>query len=54
LEEIDKLAEEYRVHVLDNNKITDNYKEMLYKYDSMTLEEYLVKNVKTKEVRDFI
>jgi hypothetical protein len=40
--------------VLDNDKITDKYKEMLQIYDSMTLEEYLVKNIKTKEVRDFI
>ena len=54
MEEIDELAEEYRVHVLDNDKITDKYKEMLQKYDPMTLEEYLVKNIKTKEVRDFI
>lgn len=34
--------------------MTDKYKEMLQKYDTMTLEEYLKKTVKVQLVRDFI
>ncbi len=48
------MAEEYRVTVLDAAQVTPKYKEMLTKYDSMTLEEYLATAVKTKIVRDLI
>lgn len=48
LEDIDKLAEEYRVAVLDSTQITEQYKQMLKKYDSMTLEKYLKANIKSQ------
>lgn len=54
MEDIDRLAEEYTVNVLDAPTVTGKYKELLNKFDSMTLEEYLKSTIKSQEVRDFI